>query len=134
MFTPLQYDSGKLVSIPLAASETITKGMALVWAGGYLSEASSTSEDIRYIAMEDVTTSESQHTECLVLPVMGVRFLADCDGVASIVDKGTYCDLATSLTLNPDATTEKVFLIEAINGTEEVATQVIGYFTRFTAT
>ena len=134
MFLPLQYDDGKLVKIPLAVSQTITKGMALVWASGYLAEAASTSEDVRYVAMEAVTTSGSEHTECLVLPVMGVRFIADCDGVVSIADRGTYCDLATSLTLNPDATTEKIFLIEAIHGTEEVSTQAIGYFSRFAAT
>ncbi len=134
MFLPLQYDSGKLVKIPLAVSQTITKGMALVWNGGYLEEAISTSEDIRYIAMEDVTTDGSSHTECLVLPVMGIRFIADCDGVVSIVDRGTYCDLADSLTLNPDATAKKVFLIEEIVGEAEVSTQVIGYFERFTAT
>jgi len=134
MLYPLQYDDGKLVRIPLAVSQEITKGMALVWASGYLAEAGSTSEDVRYISMEDVTTSDSEHTECLVLPVMGIRFIADCDGVASIADRGTYCDLATSLTLNPDATTEKIFLIEEIVGKEEVSKQVIGYFSRFTAT
>ena len=134
MFNPLQYDDGKLVSIPLAVSQTISKGDALVWAGGYLAAAGSTSEDVRYVAMEAVTTDGSSHTECLVIPVMGIRFEADCDGVVSIVDRGTYCDLATVATLNPDATTEKVFMIEEIAGTEEVATKARGYFVRFTAT
>jgi len=134
MFKPLQYDSGKLVRIPLAVSQTISKGDALVWAGGYLSAAGSTSEDVRYVAMEAVTTSDSEHTECLVVPVMGIRFEADCDAVASIADRGTYCDLETASTLDPDAVSEKVFLIEEIAGTEEVATVVRGYFVRFTAT
>ena len=134
MFSPLQYDDGKLVKIPLAVSQTIVKGDALVWASGYLAAAASTSEDIRYIAMEAVTTSDSQHTECLVLPVMGVRFEADCDGVVSTADRGTYADLATKATINPDATTEKVFMIEEIVGKEEVSKTVRGYFVRFTAT
>ena len=134
MFNPLQYDDGKLVSIPLAVSQTISKGDALVWAGGYLAAAGATSEDVRYVAMEAVTTDGSSHTECLVIPVMGIRFEADCDGVVSIVDRGTYCDLATVATLNPDATVEKVFMIEEIAGTEEVATKARGYFVRFTAT
>ena len=128
------YDDGKLVKIPLAVSQTIVKGDALVWASGYLAAAASTSEDIRYIAMQDVTTGVAEHTECLVLPVMGVRFEADCDGVVSIVDRGTYADLATKATINPDATLEKVFMIEEIVGKEEVSKLVRGYFVRFTAT
>ena len=128
------YDDGKLVKIPLAASQTIAKGDALVWASGYLAAAISTSEDVRYIAMQDVTTGATEHTECLVLPVMGVRFEADCDGVVSIVDRGTYADLATKATINPDATVEKVFMIEEIVGKEEVSKLVRGYFVRFTAT
>ena len=128
------YDDGKLVKIPLAASQTIAKGDALVWASGYLAAAISTSEDVRYIAMQDVTTGATEHTECLVLPVMGVRFEADCDGVVSIVDRGTYADLATKATINPDATLEKVFMIEEIVGKEEVSKLVRGYFVRFTAT
>ena len=134
MFSPLQYDDGKLVKIPLAVSQTIVKGDALVWAGGYLAAAGATSEDIRYVAMEAVTTSDVQHTECLVLPVMGVRFEADCDDVVSIVDRGTYADLANKAQINPDATLEKVFMIEEIVGKEEVSKTVRGYFVRFTAT
>ena len=134
MFRPQQYDNGKLVKIPLAASQTIAKGDALVWASGYLAAATSTSEDIRYIAMQDVTTGATDHTECLVLPVMRVRSEADCDDVVSIVDRGTYADLATKATINPDATTEKVFMIEEIVGKEEVSKTVRGYFVRFTAT
>ena len=134
MFYPLQYDDGKLVKIPLAVSQTIAKGDALIWDGGYLAAAASTSEDIRYIAMQAVTTGDAEHTECLVLPVMGVRFEADCDDVVSIVDRGTYADLATKATINPDAIVEKVFMIEEIVGKEEVSKLVRGYFVRFTAT
>lgn len=134
MFLPIRYDSGKLESQALAVSQTIVKGDALVWSSGYLAVASSTSEDIYAIAMEDVSTSDSEHTECLVLPVDGIEFEGDCDAVASITDIGTRCDLATKATLNPDATTEKVFLITGIIGTAEVSKRVRGKFSRFTAT
>ncbi len=134
MFKPLQYDSGKLISLPLAISQTVVKGDALVWASGYLAVAASTTEDVAYIAMEDVTTDGSSHTECLVLPVAGVRFEADTDDVVSIADRGAYADLASKSTVNPDATTEKVFVIDEIVGTAEVSKVVRGYFKRFTAT
>jgi len=134
MFRPLQYDSGKTISLPLAISQTVVKGDVLVWASGYLAVAASTTEDAYAVALEDVTTDGSSHTAILCLPVEGVRFEADCDAVASIVDCGTRCDLATKATLNPDATSEKIFLIEKIVGTAEVSTVVIGHFSRFTAT
>lgn len=134
MFKPLAYDSGKTIRLPLAISQTIVKGDALVWSSGYIAVAGSTTEDVYAIALEDVTTDGSSHTECLMLPVEGVKFEVGCDGVVSIADRGTRCDLATKATLNPDATTEKVFLIEEIVGTEEVSTTVRGRFSRFTAT
>jgi hypothetical protein len=134
MITPIQFDSGKTIKLPLAISQTVVKGDALVWASGYIAVAASTTEDVFAIAMEDVTTDGSSHTECLMLPVEGVRFEADCDAVVSIADRGTRCDLASKSTVNPDATTEKVFLIEEIVGEAEVSTKVIGRFGRFTAT
>jgi len=134
MFKPLQYDSGKTIKLPLAVSQTVVKGDALVWASGYIAVAASTTEDVAFIALEDVTTGGSSHTECLMLPVAGVRFEADTDDVVSIADRGTYCDLATKSTLNPDATSEKVFVIDEIVGTAEVSKVVRGKFSRFTAT
>ena len=133
MFKPLQYDSGKLVSLQYAISQTITKGMALVVTGGYLTEGATSSEDIRYVAMEDVTTDGSSHTEGLVLPVDGVRFEATSDEAVAQANCGTRCDLATSLTINYDAVTEKVFFIEKLVGTTAVTKTVQGYFNRFTA-
>lgn len=134
MFKALQYDSGKTIKLPAAISQTIVKGDVLVFASGYLAVAASTTEDAYAVALEDVTTDGSSHTEVLCLPVAGVRFEADCDAVASIADIGTRCDLATKATLNPDATTEKIFLIDEIVGTAEVSTVVRGTFSRFTAT
>lgn len=134
MILPIQYDGGKNISLPLAVSQTITKGMGLVWSSGYLAAAASTTEDAYAIALEDVTTDDSSHTEILCVPVEGIRFQADCDGVVSRADVGNRCDFATSSTLNPDATSEKVFLIEDIVGEAEVSTVVIGKFSRFTAT
>ena len=134
MLTPIRYDDGKTKKLALAVSQTVLKGDVLVWVSGYLAVAASTTEDVYAVALKDVTTDGSSHTECLVLPVDDqVEFLADCDGVVSIVDIGTRCDLATKATLNPDATNEKVFLIEEIVGTAEVSTVVKGHFSRFTA-
>jgi len=133
MFTPLRYDSGKLVRRPVATTQTIVKGDALIWSSGYVAVAASTTEDVYAVAMED-SYSQATGTLILVLPVEGVEFEALCDDVVSIADRGTRCDLGDEDYLNPDATTEMVFLIEEIVGKEEVSKKVIGHFCRFTAT
>lgn len=114
--------------IALAISQTVVKGDTLVWASGYLAVGASTSTDVRFVAMEDVTTDGSSHTECLVLPVEGVEFEADTDDVVSIADRGCYADLATKATINPDASTYDVFLIDEIVGEAEVSKKVVGHF------
>ena len=116
------------MEIALAISQTIVKGTALQWNGGYLEIGTTGSTDIRFVAMQDVTTDGSSHTKILCVPVEGVRFEADCDAVASIADIGTYCQLATGATLNPDDSTVDCFLIDEIVGTAEVSTKVKGRF------
>ena len=133
MFKPLQYDSGKTMLAPVGSTQTIVKGDALIWASGYVAVATSSTEDVFAIALQD-STSQTTGTMILVLPVEGIRFEVDCDAVASIADRGTRYDLATVATLNPDATTEKVFLIDELVGTEEVTKVVRGTFSRFRAT
>ena len=130
MFKPLRYDSGKMEKIQLAVDQTVVKGDALKWASGYLAVCASGSyQDTRYVAMEDVTTGAAAHTACLVIPVEGVEFEADCDAVASIADRGCYADFATKATVNPDASDYNDFYIVDIVGKEEVSTVVRGYFT-----
>lgn len=129
MFKPIRYDAGKMKTLPLAVSQTVVKGDALEWASGYLQVGTTTSTDIRYVAMEDVTTGAAAHTTCLVIPVEGVEFEADCDAVVSIVDRGTYADLATKATINPDASSYDAFYIDDyIDGAAETSTKVIGHF------
>lgn len=129
MFSPLNYDSGKVQKLPLANSQTVVKGDALKWSSGYLAVASTgATQDVRYVALQDVTTSASENTLCLVIPVEGVRFEADCDGVVSIVDRGTYADMASKATVNPDASSYDDFYIEEIVGVAETSTKVIGRF------
>ncbi|MCX6724243.1 MAG: hypothetical protein NT155_03690 [Candidatus Staskawiczbacteria bacterium] len=132
MFKPIQFDSGKLLSCPVGSTQTIAKGDALIWSSGLLVVATNTSLDIFAIAMQD-SASQASGTLILVLPVAGVRFEADTDDVVSTVDRGCYADLATLATVNPDATTYKVFLIDEIVGTVEVTKIVRGTFCRLKA-
>jgi len=128
MFLPIAYDQGKARSIKLAISQTVVKGDALVWSSGYLTVAGATDTDVRFVALQDVTTDGTSHTECLVVPVEGVRFEVATDDVVSIVDVGTYADLATKATINPDASTYDAFYVDELVGTAEVSKLVRGHF------
>lgn len=129
MFIPLNYDDGQIIEVPLATTQTVTKGMALMPENGYLTDnATTTTEEVLYVALEDKVSTADGQTVRAVPVFTGIRFLADCDDVVSIVDRFTHCDLATASTLNPDSSSEDLFYIEEIVGEAEVSKQVIGYF------
>ncbi|MFA5158733.1 MAG: hypothetical protein WC451_06145 [Patescibacteria group bacterium] len=130
-FRPIRYDSGRLCQLPLAVSQTITKGMGLKWSSGYLTVIETGSyQDTRFVAMEDVTTSDSQHTLITVIPTdPDIQFEAGCSHVVSVVDRGTYADIATSGTIDPDGSTYNDFYVTDIVGAAETSTTVLGYFT-----
>lgn len=130
-FTPLQYDESKLVELPFSNSETVVKFQAVIADsdGYYIAAASSTAEDIRYVAMQTVTTT-ADGQKVLCLETNNVRFEADCDAAWARTDVGTYADLATKSTINPDASSNDLFYIEDGIGTAGTDTKVVGYFTR----
>ena len=130
-FLPLNYEEGKLVTIPTADSQTIVKGDALADNGsGFLAVATSaTAVDVHYVAMQSVTTTVAGQL-VLCIETENVLFDADTDLVWSIVDQGTYADLATVSTINPDASTNDLFYILKGVGVAETDKKVLGYFTR----
>lgn len=131
-FRPINYEDGKVELVAAATSTTIAKGDALVDNGSGLltTAANSTAVDIEYVAAASVvTTSNGQLIP--VIPTKGVRFNADCDAAPAQTDVGTVCDLASVSTLNPDASTNDLFYIEAIDltgGAVGTTTRVIGHF------
>ena len=128
-FTPTQYDEGKVVSLPFADAQTITKFAAVVvdTSSGYYNVAASGADDVRYIALETVTTTADAE-EVLCLPVLGVRFIADCsDAPVRADDVGTFVDLASLSTLALGTSTDDVFYVEDIFG-PTTDKKVAGYF------
>lgn len=135
-FVPLNFEAGKTVLMPCATSLTVAKGDALTDDGnGHLtSAASGTAVDIRYVAAESVvTTFAGQQVRCYSALGGGspIRFVADCDANPAQTDVGTYCDLATVATVNPDAVTNQLFFIESIKGAVGDR-KVIGWFAHAT--
>ena len=117
--------------MPAAITQTIVQGDALVDNGsGYLKVATGvTASDVHYIAMATITTTANGDlVKCI--ETENVLFEADCDGVWSIVDQGTYADLADKANVNPDASTDDLFYIVKGVGTAETDTKVLGFFTR----
>ncbi len=116
-FNPVQYDDGKLVRLQVAA-QTFTKGDALIDNGsGFLSRAvAGTAIDIKYVAMETITTAATQGDYLLCIRTPGVIFEADTDANPARTDVGTEADLASASTINPDASANDLFFIEDIVG------------------
>ena len=118
--------------MPTATSQTIVKGDALADNGsGYLAVASSsTAAPVTHVAMETVTTTANGQLVLCVRTNEGI-FEADCDAAWSITDQGTYADLASKSTVNPDASTNDLFYIEKGIGTAETDTVVQGWFAHY---
>jgi hypothetical protein len=133
-FRPLNFEEGRLVRLPTAASITFTKGNACVDNGvGLLTNAAAaTAVDVKYIAAETVTTGASTGDLVDFYKVdETVRVSADCDAAPAQTDVGTMCDLAAAASLNPDASTNDLFFIESIDlspGAVGTSTVVTGYF------
>ena len=117
------------MKVPLAVSQTVVVGDALQWNGGYLEVGTTASTDIRFVAMEDVTTTDAQHTECLVCAVEGVEFKVEADEAVAVTYRGDYVALATKATVDADNSGAKdCFYIRDFIGTVDVTTTVVGHF------
>lgn len=134
-FRVVNFEEGRLVNLAAAASAAIVKGNALVDNGsGFITNAASgTAVEVHYIA-DETKTIGSTAGELIRAYKVGpsVRINADCDGVVSTIDVGTYADLAAAGSLNPDASTNDLFFIEKADTSNseavETTTRVFGYF------
>jgi len=118
-FRPINPSSaeGQEVMLPITASSTVAKYDALVCTSGYYLRATSAATEVRYIALEDITTWAGENTEILCLPVERIRFEADTNAdPVQTTDVWIYADLTDHDTLNESASTTNVFYIEKIVG------------------
>ncbi len=117
MFKPVK-EVVALHYIPMAASITITKGDALGDNGaGYLTNASPASmTEVLFVAAETVTTASATYTPIACYATNETEFESDTDANPAQTDVFTKADLATDGTVNPDASSNDVFLITQIIG------------------
>lgn len=130
-FLPVEGHQSAYCHVGAATGQTINKGDALVDNGsGFVVPASAGGNvDIRYVAMETVTTTANGQ-KVLAVRTAGVTFLADTDAAVAQTDVGTEADLAAAGQVDPDASTDDIFYIEAIVGAAGTSTKVLGHFTR----
>lgn len=128
-FRPINWDQGKVL-LRRSGAITIAKGDALVITSGLLALAtSSTANDVMYVGAKGVTATSGDYVE--VWPAdPSILYEADTDDVVSTVDIGTFADLASVSTVNPDASSNDIFKIEDLIGVAETSKKVVGRFTR----
>ena len=136
-FVPLNWEEGRLIQLPCAASVAFVKGGAAIYVSGVMNVAAAGEQgDIQFIVAETVTTSAAAGDIVDFYRVdPSVRIEADVDAAAAQTDVGTFCDLATVSTLNPNASDDDIFFIEKIDlrgGAVGTSTKVTGYFTHGT--
>lgn len=133
-FRPYIKSEGMILELPASnggSSQTLNEGDALVFSSGLVTAASSsTATDVEAIAAETKTvTTSGTLVKCYVV-TPNQLWEADTDGVVSTVDVGTFADLASVSTINPDASSNDLFKIVKMIGTAESSLKVIGCFTK----
>ena len=134
-FRPVNYEEGRLVGLPAAATITFVKGNAAIDNGsGFMTNgASNTAVDVLYICDQTITTGSTAGEVVRFYKVdPSVLINADCDAVVSQTDVSKSCDLAAAGSLNPDAVTNALFYIESADTSNaqavETTTRVNGFF------
>lgn len=128
-FKPIRYDSGKLITIysGTVSSTTIAKYDALDWASGYLQRATSSTTEVRLVAMEAKTTGAGAHLDIQCIIADGVQFEGDTANNTAVTLRGTYIDLTDHDTLDDAASTTDVFyVLDTVGAAADK--KVLGYF------
>lgn len=117
-FEPRNFDSGKVVRLPLGASAVAVKFGHMKMSSGYLVAGAAGDNEAEYIALETVTdaTAVAGSTMCDVIRVDGeCVYWATCATTpVQATHVGTDVDFSSKLLLDLTATTDKVFHIDSV--------------------
>jgi len=120
-----QYGQAAVIHFPVAASQTIAKGDAVILASGLVQIAVATSPQLLGIADAAITTSGSvdrDDTVAVVVALPGIVFEGQCSGDSTAALVGTACDIegATGvMEVNENATTEDVIQVVGLRSDED---------------
>lgn len=117
-WTPVKFDSGKVIRLPVTASTTLTKFNLAKMSSGYLVAGASGDNEVEYLCLETVTdaTGVAGSTMCDVVPlddVMQLDVLCSTTPVQA-THVGNDYDVSTAAVLDLGATTDKVFHVDSI--------------------
>ena len=116
---PVNYDQGKVVELPLAASQTFAKDTALVWNGsGYLASVADDGEITDYIALEAATSSTlGDIVRCLPARTSDILWEVDTESNTAAAQRGIVYQWATEALLdNAAAASANGFRVESVVG------------------
>lgn len=116
-FTPLRFDSGKVMSLLMGTGVTATKYHLLKYSSGYLVNAADGDDEVEYLALETKTNSGADGAASVdVLPIDDtIQFEALCSTtLVQATHVGNDYDLDDAYTIKLSATTDKVFHIDYI--------------------
>lgn len=116
-FEPKKYHEGKILSLAMGSSVTLTKGNHCKMTSGYLAAGAAGDNEAEYIAMETKTSSSVAGADfALVLPCDDeIEWEALCDITpVQATHVGTDVDFNTAAQLELGATTDKVFHVDSI--------------------
>ena len=133
-FIPFRYDEGKYTEIPMENTVTVAKGDALDDSDddGLFGLATSSSNFVPYVAMEDVVTSSAGQM-IKVIRTFGVQFLADTTNNTANTDVNLTADLTDEDEVDNAASAQDVFYIEKVVGAA-ADRKVLGTFAPIKAT
>jgi len=120
-----QYGQSAVIKFPVAASQTIAKGDAVILASGLVQIAVATSPLLLGIADASITTSGSvdrDDTLSVVVALPGMIFEGQCSGDSTAALVGTACDIEGTtgiMEVNENATTEDVIQIVGLRSDED---------------
>lgn len=116
-FTPIKHDEGRVESLPMGSSVTLTKFSLCKMSSGYLAAAAAGDNEVEYVALETKTNSGAAGAaEALVLPISDdIVFEALCGTTpVQATHVGNDYDLGAAASLDLTATTDKVFHVDKV--------------------
>ncbi len=128
IFTPLQYDSGKVKELLVKDGEDITKGDALEFDDGLVKKATSVAVSY-FVALESITNAVAANNDSiLALYVDGVEFEATTShNTDQATQVGFIADIDANGVLDNDSLDGDAFLITKVVG-PAADMKVRGYF------
>jgi hypothetical protein len=116
MIKPINYDRGRVLSLPMTASTTLTKFNLVKMTSGYLVAGAGGDNEVEYVALETKTSPSSGVTYCEVLPISDdILFEALVSATpVQATHVGNDYDVETAASIDLGATTDKLFHIDEI--------------------